>query len=205
MKTTTASKLLAFCLLLSLVGCDNSNSRVHPPGIDAATAGAATLELYDADKDSLLSKTELKKCPGLLGAMGSYDSDGDDKISASEIAERIKTWQASRIAMASLNCKVTVGGRPLAGAIMTFVPETYLGSDIKSASGTTDPNGLATIRVADADLPDSLKGIPGIHYGTFRVMITHPTKSIPAKYNTETRLGHEIAHDVGNPYANFNL
>jgi hypothetical protein len=42
-----------------------------------------------------------------------------------------------------------------------------------------------------------------VHYGTFKVRITHPSIQIPAKYNTETELGYET--EVGNPYANFDL
>ena len=49
------------------------------------------------------------------------------------------------------------------------------------------------MRIAEEDLPESQKGMVGIHNGTYRVEITHPEVSIPAKYNTETTLGFEPA------------
>jgi hypothetical protein len=32
--------------------------------------------------------------------------------------------------------------------------------------------------------------------GTFKIQITHPSQQIPAKYNTQTELGDEVAHDI---------
>ena len=43
----------------------------------------------------------------------------------------------------------------------------------------------------------------GVHYGTYRVEITHPTINIPAKYNTATTLGYET--ERGNPSTSFEL
>lgn len=192
-------------LPLALSGCSGSNGRVHPPGIDSSAAGKDAVKQYDADGNGLLSHDELKKCPGLLFAFGNYDVDHDNHISATEITQRIQMWQATRIAMASLSCSVKQGSRPLVGAEVRFIPEAYLGTNVKPATGITGDDGTAIICVADADLPKSLRGIPGIHYGTYRVEITHPTIEIPTKYNRESTLGHEISNDIGNPYATFEL
>ena len=60
------------------------------------------------------------------------------------------------------------------------------------------PTGLARLTHADEDLPKSTNGRPiaGVKGGTYKVQITHPTKKIPAKYNTATELGEEMAYDV---------
>ena len=83
------------------------------------------------------------------------------------------------------------------------MPEPYLGEEIKQAAGTTGKSGAASIAVPDEELPKNQKGIRGVHSGTFRVEITHPEISIPAKYNTETTLGFET--NPGNPYVTFDL
>jgi hypothetical protein len=51
---------------------------------------------------------------------------------------------------------------------------------------------------ADEDLPKSANGRPiaGVKGGTYKVQVTHPSRKIPAKYNTATELGEEIAYDI---------
>ena len=94
-------------------------------------------------------------------------------------------------------------GRPLSGATVKLIPEKYLGDEIKAAVGVTNDGGSATMRIPDEDLPEAQRGIVGVHYGTYKVEITHPTMKIPAKYNTQTTLGYET--ERGNPYADFDL
>ena len=45
--------------------------------------------------------------------------------------------------------------------------------------------------------PPPRKGLIGIHYGTYKIVITHPSVQIPAKYNSQTTLGYETQR--GNP------
>ena len=78
---------------------------------------------------------------------------------------------------------------------MKYVPEPFLGGAVEEATGVTDASGTAVLAIADEKLPSHLKGISGVRSGFYKVEITHPDKNIPAKYNTETTLGHEIASD----------
>ena len=80
-------------------------------------------------------------------------------------------------------------GTPLAGANVVFVPETFLGSVIKSGSGVTSSVGVAIVSgVYEAD-----PSIKGLSPGFYRVEITKNGENIPSKYNTETTLGAEAA------------
>jgi hypothetical protein len=138
------------------------------------------------------------------------------------ITDRIKQWQASRLGRMSLRCMVQHNGRPLVGADVKFVPEPFLGPNMKTAAGVTDQNGVAMLTIAMG--PEG--GPPGVPPGFYRVEITKPAKDatpakpakpaengkppepaqpaqpaqagldIPPKYNTETILGQEVAIDA---------
>ena len=64
-----------------------------------------------------------------------------------------------------------------------------MGSAIKEAKGTTDKLGAAVITIESTD--PSMR--PGVALGFYRVEITKAGENIPAKYNTATVLGQEIA------------
>ena len=182
-------------LLLLLSGCSGRPSRVKPPNIDPDKAGQMAIAQYDADADGVLSAEELDQCPGLKRAIAIYDINRDLSLSADEIAKRIRSWQDSKVGLMSMGCTVRLNGSPLEGATVKFIPESYLGEAVKPASGTTDEFGRATIAVADADLPDNEQGLVGARVGVYKVQVTHPDRSIPTKYNTETTLGQEVAQD----------
>lgn len=188
-----------------LAGCSGKAARVDPPTVNPSQAAGQAVKAYDKDGDGALSGEELAACPGMASARQSYDEDGDGKISEDEIATRIESWYARGLGLTSLSCTVRYKGRPLAGAEVVMTPEAYLGEAVKPARCTTTQAGSGIMAVSDDDLPDEHRGIKGVHYGTYKVHITHPEIAIPAKYNKETTLGHEIAHDIGKPYATFNL
>ena len=60
------------------------------------------------------------------------------------------------------------------------------------AAGKTDQNGMAMLSVPTKGPGDP----PGVAPGFYRVEITAPGMNIPAKYNTETTLGQEVALDA---------
>ena len=60
--------------------------------------------------------------------------------------------------------------------------------------GTTDKKGIAAINRSIQGDPRITSGLPP---GFYRVEITKPGEKIPAKYNTSTMLGREIAMDAG--------
>jgi hypothetical protein len=78
-----------------------------------------------------------------------------------------------------------------------------LGDEVKEAWGTSNARGIATMDIKDSDLPESDHGLLGVHYGTYKIEVTHPDKPIPAKYNTQTTLGYET--EKGNPDFNVDM
>jgi hypothetical protein len=119
-------------------------------------------------------------------------------VTREEIAQRLQDWVDNKLGLMGRSYIVVLDGQPLDGATVTFVPEPYLGENVKPATGITGPTGLVRMSHAEEDLPKSANGraIPGVKGGTFKVQITHPSRSIPAKYNTQTELGDEVAYDI---------
>jgi hypothetical protein len=193
-----ASRKMAGCALLLgailalATGCPDR--RIHPPSINASAAGAKAIEMYDTNKDLKLSEAELDKCPGLKAARSKVDPGGEG-VTAEAIVHRIKMWQESRLGRMSLSCTVTRNGKGFAGAEVKFIPERFLGLDDPKwiGTGTTDQNGMLMISVPTSGKREDPPGIPP---GFYRVEITKPGLNVPPKYNTETVLGQEVAHDA---------
>ncbi|MGA2033484.1 MAG: hypothetical protein ABSG68_14610 [Thermoguttaceae bacterium] len=173
---------------LAAWGCGGGQSRVYPPAI-ASDAAQKAMELYDSNKDGFLEGAELDKVPGLKAALKQVDTNGDGKINAEEISARIASWKTSKAARLNTACKVLRKGKPLSGATVTLVPESFLGTALKPATATTDQSGMAMFSV------DGPGGLPGVPPGFYRVEVTKSGEDIPAKYNTETVLGMEVAVD----------
>ena len=146
------------------------------------------MELYDANKDGFLDEKELEKVPGLAAARKEVDTNHDGKISADAIAARIDSWRKSKVGRLVLTCVITHNRRPLPGATVTLVPETFLGNQLTPGNGVTDDCGRVFISATTDP--------PGLSPGFYRVQVTKAGENIPAKYNTETILGQEIAADA---------
>lgn len=188
-------------LIMVLTGCTSRPGRVASPRFDATKAGESALELYDSDADGQLSKAELQKCPPLLSKLRQIDDNGDGRLSAAEIKQRVEAWLATRVGFVSgYKCKVLENGRPLGGATVEYVPEEFLGVAAKKASGTTDSAGIASLAIADVDLPDDLRGIRGVQPGMYRVRIHHSSKAVPKEYDEESQVGCEV-YPLGDPEA----
>jgi hypothetical protein len=169
-------------------GCGGGASPPVYPDQPASNAGAKAIELYDLDKDGFLEGGELDHAPGLKAAIKQVDAGGSGKVSAAMIDARIKAWAGSEFGRLPMSCLVRRNGKPLAGATVRFVPEKFLGDAMKIGQGTTDRQGTARItEPGDAE---------GMSPGFYRVEITKPGETIPAKYNTETTLGQEVANDA---------
>ncbi len=186
--------VLVVCLgVLAGWGCSRTPSRIHPPAIDASAAGKLALQQYDKDGDGLIKGQELSKAPALKAAIENLDTNDDGGVSADEITARVKAWQKSNVGKTSLSCTVTYRGGPLQGATVKFVPEKFLGDEIQTATGETDQSGVAVLSVPlDPDRPGD---VSGVQCGLYRVVITKQNTNIPAKYNTQTILGQEVADD----------
>jgi len=179
-------------LVTGCVGCSGAQSRLAQPGIDSGAAAAA-IERYDGDGDGMIGGEELAKVPAFKSALKRIDTDGDGKVSAAEIEDRLAVWLNSKLALTRVVAVVRQNGRPLVDAEVTFVPESFLGSEVKSAKGTTDATGTAYVKISDH--PDER----GVHLGFYRVEVSKKkpdgTEAIPARYNANTEIGVEVAPD----------
>ena len=115
------------------------------------------------------------------------------------------------VRFAPVTGKVTLDGKPVVKAVVTFNPLPQPGSDIAgdSASGTTDENGQYTLKsYVKGDWKD------GAQVGKHKVTITQKDvrgegdrqiirEKIPKKYNIETTLSADVK--AGGPPINFEL
>jgi hypothetical protein len=75
------------------------------------------------------------------------------------------------------------------------VPEECFGDSITPAAGEISGGG-ANVFIDPNLLPPEEANLLGVQPGIYKVKVTHPSIDIPAKYNTETTLGQEVAQDT---------
>jgi hypothetical protein len=187
--------------LVASVGCGG----VKEYRVDPVAASKAAMELYDKNGDGLLDMTELRACPAMLRELRAYDESKDKKLTADEIGAQIRDMYGQGPGMTSINCTVSLDGSALSGATVRFVPESFLGPEIKEANGVTNSTGTAALGISPDELPKELRRHHLMRVGIYRVEITHPTKKIPPKYNTETELGFEFHQTNHVQSPTFNL
>lgn len=194
-RLTVASVVVVCAAMSTSGGCSNGPARIHPPAIDASAAGQGAIDQYDANKDGAISGDELDKAPALKAAIRKIDADGDRKLTAGEVTDRIKQWQDSKLGLTTARCTVHMDGKPLADATVTLVPEGFLGPNVPMATGKTDANGNTSLSVANPPEP----GLSGVAPGLYRVEISKKVdgnETVPPQYNTATTLGLEVAIDT---------
>ncbi len=180
--------ILCVAALSTTVGCGDRRSYL----VDPAESSQAAVEQHDKNGDALLDESELKDCPGLLGALRAFDDSKDKKLSREEIAEEIDYMFQRNSGLTAITCSVALDGSPLSGATVKFVPEKFLGDKIKTAEGITNGAGIASMSIPVEELPKELRRTAALRVGIYRVEITHPMKKVPAKYNTESELGFDF-------------
>ena len=190
--------VLVFTLMfVAAIGCGGGPDAIALPDFDPSDAAERAMELYDTNKDGYVAGDELAKAPGLNAALKTLDTDGDGKVSETEVADRVRAWINMSIGLMTFSCDVLLDGRPLEGATVTFEPEAFLGDAIQAAVGTTALGGRARPKIPKENRP-SPDSPPGVQAGLYKVKITLPAaagKQIPAKYNEETILGQEVSKD----------
>jgi hypothetical protein len=197
LRLATASVVVTV-LFAMLTSCSSGPSRIAPPSINASAAGAAAMDQYDTNGDGRVAGEELDRAPGLKAALGTLDQDGDDAVTAEEVTARVEVWQGSRTGLTTVPCLVLLDGRPLGGAQLIFEPESFLGDELRTAIGTTNPFGKTspTVPKEDRPAPDTPAGLP---LGLYKVRISRANggrETIPPRYNAETVLGQEVSFDV---------
>lgn len=192
-------RLIPLCVLLAAGGCSGKPGRVTPPRVDADGAAAAAIVEFDKNNDQQLAVDELAASPELTHALQSYDADKDGRLSQAEIAAGIRRWSEGSMGATVWPFQVTMNGRALEGAEVTIIPAAFLGDAIEPASGVSAQGGRGSLGIALEALPANAPKRPIVQPGLYRVEITHPSTPIPAKYNTTTKLGLEVASDTISP------
>ena len=176
--------------LLASLGCSAGGKRVAPPDFSPEDAAKQAMATYDKNGDGALDAKELEQCPPLKSALKSFDKNGDGRISTAELIERFNFYKESEVGLNGISLQVMLDNQPLEGAQVTFVPEKFLGSGIKPATGVSDAQGVV-------DLSTEGEDVPGVHCGLFRVEVSKKgpggKELLPARYNTRTVLGCEVA------------
>jgi hypothetical protein len=185
--------LVGVVVLAFTGGCSGKPSRVSPPAIDSHGSAQIAIEEFDANHDGKIDGSELEKVPSIKVALARIDQNGDKAVSAEELAARIEGWKQSQLGILGFAVRVTLDGKPLNDATVTFTPEKFLGSHLKPAQGTTDSQGYTRPTIDDPVLRS--RHFAGAPYGFYRVEISG-SKPIPTRYNTQTTLGAEIAPDA---------
>jgi hypothetical protein len=148
---------------------------------------------YDTNKDGYLDAKELEQCPALQDTLKRLHKESDGRLSADDIVQELNRIVDSNIGLMTVACHLTLNGMPLSGAHVTFVPEKFLGTAVKPAAGTSDESGKVPLQVEGMDLP-------GVQPGLYRITVskkdTQGRETIPARYNTQTTLGHEIGPNL---------
>jgi hypothetical protein len=185
-------RTLAAVVFLSTLGCSGPPAALRPRTIDAAEAATKGVSLYDSNGDGAIDAQEIKKSPALISAVKSIDTNGDGKLSADEIAARIRSWSERGTAFVDYRCRVTLNGRPLAGAVVALEPDASLQGLIPSASGETDAQGYAMPTMAKDQLPNA--AYSGVAPGWYSVRVSKPgnDKLLPARYATGSEFGIEV-------------
>ena len=190
--------ILAALFAIPFTSCNSGPSRVGQPSIDASGAGSRAVEAYDKNGDGIVSGSELDSAPTLKAALPRLDTNSDKGVSAEEVSARIDAWKGMRTGLTTFAFTVTLDGSPLSDAVVTFEPEPALGESIKPAIATTNQTGSGRASIPKEQRPDPTSP-PGMHIGMYRVKVSKMVggkELIPAKYNTDTILGQEVAPDV---------
>ncbi len=166
-------------------------------------AGERAMAMYDKNKDGKISGVELDLVPAIKDSLKNFNTTKEKGVTAADINNRVKAWQDTRVGlMGSTTCVILHNGKPLAGAEVKFVPEKFLSDSIQESTGTTTPEGFASMTIPVDPNDPGRRGVPP---GWYKVEITKTGENIPAKYNLQTTIGAELAPDVRGDQLRFDL
>jgi hypothetical protein len=172
-----------------LSGCGGSDT-LTPPSYSPERMAQDAMADYDTNHDGFLDAKELERCPALKGGLVAIDQNGDHRLSTDEIAARIRTYAESQVALEHVSCRLLLDGHPLQGATVTYVPEKFMGSSLRSATGVSNSQG-------GVGLITQGEKLPGVQPGFYRVQVSKKDaggkETIPARYNQDTILGIEVS------------
>jgi hypothetical protein len=182
---------LAGAALLLWTGCSREPSAPPLPRLSPSTAASKAMTLYDLDGNGRLSLGEITQAPALRASWSEMDTDRDGELSHDEIAARVRAWRDSTARMMKATATIYLKGQPLAGATVTLEPVEFLGPNYPSATAVTDERGTARLTAND-------QSYPGVYLGLYTVRVSKlegGKETIPARYNTESRLFYEVSRE----------
>jgi len=186
----------------ALAGCGGSTVNVSIPSYSPGSSGSSAIKRFDTNQNGTIEGGELANCPGLQAALSRVDRDGNGKLTASEIGDRIGYYGSQPIGVMALVCNVTWNGQPVPNAKVTFVPEEFFAGAIQSATGTTDANGSVALQKEGLDFP-------ALQLGMYRVQVSAlnsaGAETIPPQFNANTTLGAEVAPDAPGQERGLNI
>ena len=191
---------ITILLLLVASSCTQSTVVVKPPKIDPGKAASGAIKQYDGNGDGKLDEDEL--AVSALG-LAMWDVDKDGGVAEAEITQRLEEFIDSKVGLMTTTCYVSWNGEPLDGAKVDFESEAFLGDGVQPSTGVTNESGMAKICVAKELLPHP--NVTGIQPGLYKVRITHPEVTLPAKYNSDTTLTYESSPIDTLPQPSFDL
>jgi len=151
------------------------------------------MDEFDTNKDGNIDAQELEKSPGLKSALSTTDTDKNGGLSEDEIKVRIEGYRQTQLALMPMSFRLTLDGQPLDGAQLRLVPESFMTSAIKTSLGTTSSDGAVSPSVTGLEMR-------GTQLGIYRIEISKKDATgnelVPAKYNSATSLGQEVATGV---------
>lgn len=176
------------------VGCSGGSSRLEAPTWDPPGMAEQAMSELDADGDGKLSMEELEAAPGLKYCAKLLDEQGDrdGSLNLEEITARLSDYEEGRVGLVPFDCTISLGQRPLVGAKVRLVPESFVGDVVQMQESTSGQGGRASFAAEGI----SMSVVPP---GMYRVEVTSTQVDIPEKYNTKTTLGVEIS-SMTDPY-----
>lgn len=170
-------------LMVCVVGCNRKPTKVEAPSLNAATAGAEAMKLYDKDGDGKISGAELDATPALKASLAWLDKNGDGGISADEIANQIQAWQKDGVGLCTPMFNITFGGKPVKSGELTLTPEPFLGSNFHEAKAKIEDGSASP----NCDPSVNQEGLPGMPWGFYTVTFT----GVP---NAPEKMGVEVSN-----------
>jgi hypothetical protein len=180
-------QLLAVIVAGSALGC--GSRAVSIPRYDPENMAQQAMAEYDKDRDGKLDAGELEQCPALKKALPQIAKDKHPYLTEEDIADRLRQLVGSKVGLIGTQCRVIRDGKGFAGVTVTFIPEKFMGEAIRPGSGVSDAEGNVELKIAG-------ESFPGLNPGYYRIEASLKDDSgketLPARFNTETKLGQEL-------------
>jgi hypothetical protein len=171
-------------------GCE-SGIATSPP-LDPAAIAAQAIAALDSNRSGALEAAEIVRAQGLRSGFRTIDSDANGIVTAAEIEQRLRQYGEFPVATLPVGCVVRIDGRPLPETEVRLVPEPFFGDSRRVVLGKSDEYGVVDFRVEGSESF-------GVPQGLYRIEVSKPdaagNETLPARYNTQSQLGQEIAFD----------